>query len=159
MPARTLKPSDSQGAMYYSHDDGSYSGFALHAWNDETCDGYSQFESPGSTGATGTEWSAGLAPTDTDENYGAVWLFDTKAGATCANFIIHTGDNKDPHTDQKLALEADSWSFVVSGVGVFTAPEDVSLEAPFQIQNASAHWVNENTIFWNGTSDNVKLLW
>ena len=159
VPAPSLKPTDSQGAIYYYRDDGDYTGFALHAWNDETCDGYAQFESPGSTGATGTEWTAGLAPTDTDENYGAVWLFDTKAGATCANFIIHNGDNKDPDTDQKLALEDDRWSFVVSGVGVFTAPEDVSLEAPFQIQNASAHWVNENTIFWNGTSDNVKLLW
>ena len=105
VPAPTAKPTVSQGAIYYYRDDGDYTGFALHAWNDENCDGYAQFEPPDSSGSTGTEWTAGLAPTDTDENYGVYWLFDTKAGATCANFIIHNGDNKDPDTDQKLTLE------------------------------------------------------
>ncbi|GAB2996479.1 alpha-1,6-glucosidase domain-containing protein [Psychrosphaera aestuarii] len=158
-PQPAVKPSESQGVVYYYRADGDYTGFVLHAWNNETCNAYAQFEDPGASTGTGTEWTAGLAPTDTDENYGVYWLFDTKDQASCANFIVHKGDLKDPDSDQQLSLNGDRWVFVVSDVGVFTDPADVSLVPPFQIKDASAHWLNKNTIVWNGTSDNAKLLW
>jgi pullulanase len=157
-PIPSITPTDSQGIVYYYRPDGEYTGFTLHAWNNDTCNGYAQFAEPGEAGA-GTDWTAGLEPTGTDDNYGAYWLFETKTGATCANFIVHKGDTKDPEADQQLPLSNDRWAFVISDVGVFTNPAEISFDVPFKIENASAHWVNENTIVWNGSGDNVKLHW
>ena len=149
-----VKPSATQGAVFYLRADGEYDGFALHAWNNENCDGYADFES-----GAGTEWTAGLEPDGIDPNYGAYWLFDTKADAECTNFIVHKGDEKDPGDDQKLSLTNDRWAFVVSGLGVFTTPEEVFAEPPVAVKDAAAHWVGSNTILFNGSADKLKLVW
>ncbi|QTH63660.1 DUF3372 domain-containing protein [Psychrosphaera ytuae] len=154
IPAPAVIPEDDEGVVYYLREDGVYDGYVLHAWNNEECDAYADFAS-----GAGTEWTAGLEPTGIDPNYGAFWHFDTKANATCANFIVHKGDQKDPDSDQKVALENNRWSFVVSGKGVFSEPEEVFAEQPISIEGASAHWVGKNTLLWNGDATNIALIW
>ena len=150
----SVTPTSSQGAIYYFRQDGDYTGWALHAWNNETCNGYDQFADDGST-----EWTEGLEPTGTDDNYGVYWLFDTKAGADCANFIIHNGDAKDPgDSDHTLSLTGDRWVFAVSGVGLFTDPDDVTTDAPFAIQDAAAHFIGDGIIVTQLSGDSLKLV-
>ncbi|WP_337880169.1 alpha-1,6-glucosidase domain-containing protein [Rheinheimera sp.] len=151
----TVKPSATQGIVYYYREDGNYSGWILHAWNNASCNAYAQFDDD-----KGTDWATGLAPSGTDPRYGMYWLFDTKAGASCANFIVHKGDEKDPDgNDQKLMLDGDRWAFIVSGIGLFTAPEDVVFEGPFRVENSAAHWIDQDTLVWNRTVASPYLVW
>jgi len=150
----SITPNAQQGIIYYQRVDDDYTGWILHAWNNAECNGYSDFADD-----VGSEWETGLAPTGQDDNYGVYWLFDTKEAAECANFIVHKGDTKDPSEgDQKLSLTDGRSAFVVSGVGVFDSPDKVTTDVPFAITDASAHWIDANTLVWNGTGDNVQLL-
>ena len=147
-PTPVITPTDSQAAIFYYREDRDYTGWTIHAWNNETCAGYADFAADG-----GTEWSAGLASDGTDENYGAYWLINTTTDASCLNYIIHKGDSKDPNDgDQKLTLGDSRWNFVVSGNGIYDDTNDISFEVPFTIENASAHLIDSATIVWNGSA-------
>lgn len=152
--APSIVPTDSQAVFYYKRDDGDYSAWKIHAWNNETCDGYFDFDA-----TSGTEWDAGLSHDGVDDNYGAYWIVDTKDGATCLNYILHSGNDKDPDdVDHKLTLADSRWAFIVSGNGIFHDPNDVTTEVPFKIENASAHWIDENTVLWNGEGDDLRIV-
>ncbi len=153
-PEPSVKPTDSQGVIYYLREDGIYDDWIIHAWNNTDCNAYADFEDD-----AGTDWNTGLTPTGVDENYGAYWLFDTKAEATCANFILHKGSDKDPDdNDHQLSLSDNRSSFIVSQIGVFESHEDVTTEAPFALTNASAHWLDQQTIVWQGSADNAVMV-
>ena len=150
----SVVPSASQGVIYYFRPDGNYDGWILHAWNNSSCNAYASLGDD-----EGTEWTTGLTPDGVDDMYGAYWLFDTKAGASCANFIVHKGDAKEPdNNDQKLTFSTARWAFVVAGVGIFTDPADVVFEPGFSITNAAGHWLDSETLLWNQDSSSVKLL-
>jgi len=151
----SVKPSASQGVIYYHREEGDYTGWILHAWNNETCDGYADFASD-----AGTEWDVGLTPTGFDDNYGAYWLFDTKSGASCVNYIIHKGGEKDPNdNDQTLTLSGERWVFAESGVGLFDFPEQISTEKPLAIKDAEAHLIDANVLLTTYKDMELKLVW
>ena len=153
-PQPSAIPTDSQAVIYYQRSDENYTDWVIHAWNGDGCDGYAQYAADG-----GTEWTVGLAPTGTDENYGVYWLVDTNAASTCINYIVHKGDDKDPNDDnQKVTFATSRSAFVVSGVGVYSDHKDISLEAPLDIADSAAHWIDENTFVWNQSHNDVRLL-
>jgi len=151
----SVKPSATQGIVYYYREDGNYTGWIMHAWNNASCNAYAQFDDD-----KGTDWATGLAPSGVDEHYGVYWLFDLKAGASCANYIVHNGDAKDPDgNDQKLDLAGHRWAFIVSGIGLFNEPEDVVFDGPFRVEDSAAHWIDQNTLVWNRAVATPYLVW
>lgn len=154
----SIIPTDSQAVFYYQRSDGQYDDWKIHAWNNGTCDGYLDYASDG-----GTTWEAGLSHSGVDDNYGAYYLVDTKAGASCLNFILHSGNVKDPNDDdQMLQLETSRSAFIVSNVGIFLKPEDIesgNTDVKLTINGASAHWIDENTVLWNGTGSDLRLVY
>ncbi|NVK25849.1 MAG: DUF3372 domain-containing protein [Gammaproteobacteria bacterium] len=153
-PTPSQVPGTNEAVIYYYRADDNYTGWTIHAWNNDTCSGYADFAADG-----GTEWSAGLIHDGVDDNYGAYWLIDTTANASCLNYIVHKGDSKDPDGDQKLDLTQSRWNFVVSESGIYTDPEDISFDVPFSIDGASAHLIDASTIVWYGSAtSNVYLV-
>ena len=150
----SVVPTATQGVVYYFRQDGDYSGWILHAWNNSECNAYAAFADD-----AGTDWNTGLTPDGVDPVYGVYWLFDSKAGASCANFIVHKGDSKEPdNNDQKLQFATARWAFVVAGVGIFTDPQQVIFEPGFSISNAAGHWLDATTLLWDQDYSSVKLL-
>lgn len=155
----SIIPSSSQAVVYYKRNDDDYTGWILHAWNNDACNGYAQFDDPGGSN-TGTEWTVGLTPNGTDNNFGVYWLVDTKEDASCINYIIHKGNDKDPNdNDQKVVFDTSRSAFAVSGVGVFDNYQDVTTEAPFQISDSAAHWIDSKTLVWNQQESDVRLVY
>lgn len=151
----SVTPAGNQAVIYYFRQDGVYDDWIIHAWNNTECNAYADFADNGST-----EWEIGLAPTGLDEHFGIYWLVNLKANASCANYIVHKGNDKDPDdNDQKLDLSGDRWAFVVSGVGIFYSPDEVEFTAPFAPSMASAHWIDTHTLVWNGSGADVRLMY
>lgn len=153
-PPPSMTPEANQAVLYYFREDGNYSDWKLHAWNNDACDAYSDdFISP-------ITWDNGAAVSGVDDNYGAYWVLPLKAGfGDCANYIIHAGNAKDPDdNDQTLGLTGDRWAFVLSGTGIFTEPTLSTDDLPVSVEGASAHWLDEKTLLWNANSNLVKIL-
>ena len=155
----SITPSSNQAIVYYQRSDQNYDGWILHAWNNETCNGYAQFDDPGGAN-TGTQWEVGLTPIGTDSNYGVYWLVDTKNDSSCLNYIVHKGNDKDPNeNDQSINFTDSRSAYVVSEVGVFSAYQDVTTDAPFQVTDSAAHWIDSNTFVWNKNESDVRLIY
>ncbi len=149
-----VTPAEGQAVIYYYRADANYDGWVLHAWNNSSCNAYADFADDG-----GTDWNTGFPLSGVDEHFGAYWLFELKDAASCANFIVHKGDSKDPDdNDQTLQFATAHWAFVVSGVGIFTSPDDIIFEAPFRISDAAAHWIDRETLVWNQDAADARLL-
>ncbi len=159
MPTPTVLPSDNQAVIYYLRNDDNYQDWILHGWNNDNCNGYAQFDDPGGNNS-GTEWSVGLTPDGTDENYGVYWLVDTKTEASCLNYIIHKGDEKDPNdNDQVMTFTESRSAFAVSGVGLFNDYLDVTTQVPVQISDSAAHWIDSDTFVWNQDVSDARLVY
>ncbi|MGF1876412.1 pullulanase-type alpha-1,6-glucosidase [Photobacterium frigidiphilum] len=94
-----------QAAIYFKLDPaqakaaGSYDGYTLHIWNDDTCGSYANADS---------EWETGVPFSGVDETYGAYWVIDLKEDATqCVNFIPRDANRNKPlgEFNGKLDLE------------------------------------------------------
>ncbi len=155
-PAPTLAAADNQAVLYYYRADGNYQDWKIHAWNNDTCDAYSE------DFVASITWDDGAANAAVDDNYGAYWVLPLKDGfGDCANFILHNGDQKDPDdNDQTLALSANRWSFILSGIGSFAEPTLPTGDFAMQVEGAAAHWIDEKTLLVNTNSStaSVKLL-
>lgn len=154
LPGVTL--TDNQAVVYYYRADGNYADWKLHAWNNETCDAYTEELIASIT------WENGAATAGVDDNYGAYYLLPLKEGfGDCGNFIIHNGGEKDPDdNDQVLPLTAERWGFVLSGIGHFAEPTLPSVDLAVTVTGAAAHWIDEKTLLLNTNSAtaSVKLL-
>ncbi len=153
-PPPMVVAGENQALLYYYRADGNYSDWKLHAWNNDACNAYSdEFLSP-------ITWDNGAAISGVDDNYGAYWVLPLKAGyGSCANYIIHAGNSKDPNdNDQMLSLSAERWAFVLSGIGIFTEPTLSSDDLPVSIEGASAHWIDEKTLLLPQNSSQLKLM-
>uniref|UniRef100_A0A486XTU3 Putative pullulanase n=1 Tax=Rheinheimera sp. BAL341 TaxID=1708203 RepID=A0A486XTU3_9GAMM len=154
-PAPSVVAGQNEAVLFYKRpQDGTYDGYRLHTWNNETCDAYQ----PSSIAPS---WDNGLQYDGVDQNYGAYWILDLKPGyagteGACGNFIVHIGTDdagKDPGPDMQMPLSQDDPEFarmnwIFSGVnGVFEYPV-VSLGV--NVQGAAAHWIGQNTLVWNG---------
>jgi hypothetical protein len=84
--------------IHYQRPDGNYTDWGLHLWGDAI--------DPSEI----TEWAAPKPPTGTDD-FGAYWEVSIQNTDGPVNFIIHSGDAKDPGPDQSLdpALQASAW--------------------------------------------------
>ena len=71
--------------LYWSLISGDYADWGLHAWNNDTCNSYSDFNRP----EGGTDWTAPIAPTGIDPNFGAYWVMSLIDQPNCVNFIPH----------------------------------------------------------------------
>ena len=155
-PAPTVMAGANEAVLFYKRpQDGVYTGYRLHTWNNETCDAYA----PSSIAPS---WDNGLVHDGVDPNYGAYWILDLKPGyagteGACGNFIVHIGtddEGKDPGPDMQMPLSQDDPEFarmnwIFSGVnGVFEFPVE---SLGVSIQGAAAHWLDQNTFIWNGT--------
>ena len=155
-PAPTVMAGANEAVLFYKRpQDGVYTGYRLHTWNNETCDAYA----PSSIAPS---WDNGLVHDGVDPNYGAYWILDLKPGyagteGACGNFIVHIGTDdagKDPGPDMQMPLSQDDPEFarmnwIFSGVnGVFEFPVE---SLGVSIQGAAAHWLDQNTFIWNGT--------
>ena len=151
-PMPGITAGDNEAVLYYYREDGDYSDWKLHAWNNDACDAYTDDFLANIT------WEAGAVHTGEDAAYGAYWVLPLKDGyGECANFIIHKGNEKDPNdNDQVLALTGDRWAFAISGIGLFDAPI-LAANVPAPISGMSGHFIDEDTIVWNVQADMVKL--
>ena len=155
-PAPTVMAGANEAVLFYKRpQDGVYTGYRLHTWNNETCDAYA----PSSIAPS---WDNGLVHDGVDPNYGAYWILDLKPGyagteGACGNFIVHIGTDdagKDPGPDMQMPLSQDDPEFarmnwIFSGVnGVFEFPVE---SLGVSIQGAAAHWLDQNTFIWNGS--------
>jgi hypothetical protein len=71
--------------LYWALASGEYTDWGLHAWNNDTCNSYSDFNRP----EGGTDWTAPIAPTGIDPNFGAYWVMSVIEQPNCINFIPH----------------------------------------------------------------------
>ena len=143
--------------LYWSLISGDYDGWTLHAWNNATCNSYSDFDQP----EGGTAWDAGVAPTGIDPNFGAYWVMSLIEQPNCINFIPHNGDDKtkdhmaelftpahnptgsffvlDSHRELLFAYPRTLASLVVPGGGT------LQCEAPLVLNDAGDECIDDPT--------------
>lgn len=145
LPEPEVIAGDNQLVIFYNRPDAIYDGWILHLWNNEECNAYADFAND-----AGTDWATGQSQSGLDANYGAYWLIDLKPElASCANFIVHKGDDKDiGGIDHKADLTGDRMFWTLSGIS------DLFSEATLYpkgvlIADTAAHWATLDTVFWD----------
>ena len=111
MPTPEYVPQAGEVVLYYALENGEYDTWGLHAWNNDECNSYADFERP--TG--GTDWTAPIAPTGIDPNFGAYWVMNVIESPNCAWFIPHSLDLGLQTAD----LQAELYSAVQNPTGAF----------------------------------------
>ncbi|MBB5873106.1 pullulanase-type alpha-1,6-glucosidase [Allocatelliglobosispora scoriae] len=95
----TIYPSQAAAAGYvdvhYHRPDGDYAGWGLHLWGD------------GLGAGAGTDWGSPRQPDGTDA-FGAFWRVPVGDATKPINFIVHSGDNKDPNGDLTVDMTVGS---------------------------------------------------
>lgn len=111
MPIPEYVPQAGEIVLYYALESSEYDTWGLHAWNNDECNSYSDFERP--TG--GTDWTAPINPTGIDPNFGAYWVMNIIEEPNCAWFIPHSLDLDAQTAD----LQAELYSAVQNPTGAF----------------------------------------
>jgi pullulanase-type alpha-1,6-glucosidase len=88
--------------VHYGRPDGQYDGWGLHLWGDGLADG------------VGTDWASPRMPDGVD-SYGAFWNVPVADATKPVNFIVHSGDQKDPGPDQSVDPTAQGEAWIRSG--------------------------------------------
>jgi len=163
-PEPSIFAGEDQAILFYnrpqdasnSANDPVYEGWKLHTWSDEACDAYADGD---------TDWPSGRVHDGVDPDYGAYWILALKPGyagtaGACANFIIHKGTSGDGGTedgkemqggDFKMSLDQTgqyarmNWTFS----GVATVFENAVASLGVSIGDASAHWIDAQTLVWS----------
>lgn len=154
LPDPIVRAGENELVIFYNRADSNFEGWILHLWNNTSCDAYADFASDG-----GTDWATGQAQTGIDPNYGAYWVINLKAdAATCANFIVHKGDDKDiGGGDLQADLSGDRMIWTLSGFSDLYS-EATLLPSGVIIADTAAHWTKLNTVFWNTNVENVSKI-
>lgn len=149
LPQPSVIAGDNELVIFYQRPDNNYAGWIVHLWNNDSCNSYANAD---------TEWTTGQAQTGIDPNYGAYWVIDLKADHdNCANFIVHKGDDKDlGGLDHQADLTAERMVWTLSGISDLYAQATL-YPSGVLIQDTAAHWVNENTVFWNAPTSSAKI--
>ncbi|MEV4664648.1 pullulanase-type alpha-1,6-glucosidase [Micromonospora echinofusca] len=125
---------DGTAVIHFRRADGNYDGWGLHVWDGA---------------ANPTDWAAPLAPARID-SFGAVFRVPLAAGATGLSYIIHSGDEKDLPTDQRLDFAAagrEVW--LLAGTPGRLLPSTASGAArDVDITKQKAHWIDRSTVAW-----------
>ncbi len=163
LPSPVVTPAAEQAVIFFNKK-GSYDGYRLHTWNNESCDAYLD-------SSLAKSWDNGLEPNGVDPVYGAYWLLNLKPGVAgkagaCGNFIIHVGTDDAGKAmgagDFKMDLgpkepaKVARMSFTFNGnASVFIYPVD---SLGVQIADNAAHWLDKNTFVWNGDTSGVTKI-
>ncbi|MGB1197405.1 MAG: alpha-1,6-glucosidase domain-containing protein [Thalassotalea sp.] len=154
LPAPIVTAGDHQLVIFYNRPNADYDNWILHLWNNSECDALADYNSD-----EGTDWAIGKAQTGIDPNYGAYWLIDLKDNnATCANFIVHKGDEKDlGGIDHKADLTGNRMIWTLSGVSDLFTEETLYPTGVF-IENIAAHWVSPTDLLWQTSANNIAKV-
>ena len=151
-----LDPNASPAAERPLADDSPYANWSLHIWNNESCKAWD-------ASALNANWDdQSLVPAGED-GYGPYWELDLAAETGCINLILRDG-NKSKIIDADLAISLDQFSDrTISLVGnnkqVFDTREAAWNSQPRGINTSAvaAHWVDANTILWDGAKDAAEV--
>jgi len=149
LPEPIVTATDNELVIFYQRPDNNYTDWIVHLWNNDDCDAYANGD---------TDWATGQAQAGIDPNYGAYWVIDLKADYdSCANFIVHKGDEKDlGGVDHQADLTGERMIWSLSGLSdLYTKP--TLFPKGVLIQNTAAHWADENTVFWNTIDSSTKI--
>ena len=149
LPEPIVTAADNELVIFYQRPDNNYTDWIVHLWNNDDCDAYANGD---------TDWATGQAQAGIDPNYGAYWVIDLKADYdSCANFIVHKGDEKDlGGVDHQADLTGERMIWSLSGLSeLYTKP--TLFPKGVLIQNTAAHWADENTVFWNTIDSSTKI--
>jgi pullulanase len=151
-PEPIVTAGENELIIFYNRADNNYNGWGLHLWVNETCTSY---EGPA------VEWSAPIAKTGDDPNYGAYWVVNLKADYTdtdCVNYIMHSGNNKAPNdADQQAMLAGQRMVWLLDGIDeVYTEP--TLFPSGVLINDTAAHWVAADTVFWEVSANAVAKI-
>lgn len=154
LPDPIVTAGENELVIFYNRADSNFDGWVLHLWNNDSCDAYADFASD-----AGTDWATGQPQTGIDPNYGAYWVINLKADtASCANFIVHKGDDKDiGGGDLQADLSGDRMIWTLSGLSDLYS-EATLLPSGILIADTAAHWAKLNTVFWNTNVDNTNKI-
>ncbi|WP_085296886.1 alpha-1,6-glucosidase domain-containing protein [Cognaticolwellia mytili] len=149
LPEPVVSAETDELVIFYKRADNNYTDWIVHLWNNDSCDAYANGD---------TEWATGQAQSGIDPNYGAYWVIDLKTEHdTCANFIVHKGDDKDlGGIDHQTDLTGERMIWSLSGISELYS-EPTSYPSGVLIQDTAAHWANENTVFWNTPSETSSV--
>lgn len=152
LPAPVVSAGNNQLVIFYNRPDDDYDGWILHLWNNTDCNAYADYNADG-----GTDWTIGKANTGIDPNYGAYWLIELNDNnATCANFIVHKGDEKDiGGLDHQADLTGDRMVWTLSGISDLYTTETL-YPAGVLIENIAAHWLSPTDLLW--TTNNASSV-
>ena len=154
LPNPIVTAGENQLVIFYNRADSNFDGWILHLWNNDSCDAYADFASD-----AGTEWATGQPQTGIDPNYGAYWVINLKDdAASCANFIVHKGDDKDiGGGDLQADLSGNRMIWTLSGLSDLYS-EATLLPSGILIADTAAHWAKLNTVFWNTNVENTSKI-
>jgi pullulanase len=148
-PSTGLQLAENQIAIFYQREDANYQGWGLHLWDGEGC---GEYAAPTSNSAHFANWNDPYPADGEHPVYGAYYILTIVPGASCYNFILHSGDNK--------ALGNNNSQFEpANGPQAFTFngyPElwyDPLISRPFSVDGAKAHWIDTNTLVWLTSSN------
>jgi len=137
---------DNISELNYLRKDASYEGWGLHVWNKPGCDGAAE--------SAVTDWASPLPHSSVGAN-GAVYNIALKPGATCVNYVMHKGDDKEPGGDRQ-------WDLTTLGKKVYLAQGKVDLSAtPVALsvyESQKGAFIDATTIAWDTSSaDSFEL--
>ncbi|WP_350305853.1 pullulanase-type alpha-1,6-glucosidase [Photorhabdus viridis] len=124
-----------------------YSTNTLYLWNDKNCD------SLASPSLSWDDFSA--IPTGSD-SYGPYWVVPLNKNEGCINFIVRDSNNT-KLIDSDLRISFSDFSnrtiSVIPGSNQIYSSRAEAFESVFGVSQASAHWVDNQTLLWSGGAD------
>ncbi|NHB96959.1 pullulanase-type alpha-1,6-glucosidase [Photorhabdus stackebrandtii] len=124
-----------------------YSTNSLYLWNDSSCDALA-FPS--------LNWNDTSATPTGSDSYGPYWVVPLTKNEGCINFIVRDGNNiKLIDSDLKISFSdfSDRTVSVVPGSNQIYSSRAAAFESVFGVSQASAHWVDNQTLLWSGGAD------
>lgn len=124
-----------EAVLHYHRDAGDYEGWGLHVW--------------GPTAASGVTWATPFTSTGEDD-FGLIWQVPMEEGAEFLNYIVHSGDTKDPGPDQQMNFEVtgcEIWLIEGDETQYLNAEDALSGAAPvMDVDLTEAPEVGENQV-------------
>lgn len=131
-----------QAVIYYKREDGNYSDWGLHLWNNGSCDAVSD------SALNGVDWGNPFSWVEIDPEFGAKYIVPLKdAHGACMNFIVHKGNDKALGGDD-LKLEFNKGNTLYTTHGSSTLKYSPNEQTTVALSGAAAHWLDLNSVAW-----------
>ncbi|WP_036768204.1 pullulanase-type alpha-1,6-glucosidase [Photorhabdus australis] len=124
-----------------------YSTNSLYLWNDRNCD---------SLASPSLNWNDTSATPTGSDSYGPYWVVPLTKNEGCINFIVRDGNNT-KLIDSDLRISFSDFSnrtiSVIPGSNQIYGSRAEAFNSVFGVSQASAHWVDKQTLLWSGGTD------